>query len=149
MSKTKSQPEEAEPSEDDQYKMVRQYGSSKRLSLTKHSKDKDKKRRKKEKKKKLKEEFEQREKDELQNSAQVHTRRRFENQSGKRDAEDLSGGLTRIQYNKIKVLEAREVETLIEESKTTYYQRQKKYNEACQKDTETSEMPCLVMSKFK
>ena len=57
-----------------------------------HSKDKDKKRRKKEKKKKRKEEFEQREKDELQNSAQVHTRRRFENQSGKRDAEDLSRG---------------------------------------------------------
>lgn len=145
----KHQTEEAEPSEADQYKLCRQLGSAKRLNLTKHSKDKDKKRRKKEKKKKMKIAFEQREKDELQNSAQVQTRRRFENQSGKREADLLSEGLTRNQYNKIKVLEAREVETLIEESKTTYYQKQQKYNKACQKDTETSEMPCLVMSKIK
>ena len=33
MAKTKNQPEEAEPSEADQYKMVRQLGSSKRLKL--------------------------------------------------------------------------------------------------------------------
>ena len=58
-------------------------------------------------------------------------------------------GLTRLQYDHIKKLEEREVHTLIKEAETTYYDKQKKYNEMCQKVTETGEMPCLVMSKIK
>merc|ERR1711957_56019 len=107
------------------------------------------KRLKKEKRMKRKDEFSQLEKEELQNSAQVETRRRFENQSGKRDCAELSKGLTRIQYDHIKKLEAREVDTLMEEAQVTYYDKQKRYNKICQTTTETGEMPCLVMSKIK
>lgn len=119
------------------------------LKLQKPSKDKDKKRLKKEKKKKRREEMEKIEKEELKNSAQIETRRRFENQSGRRDCDELSGGLTRNQHNKIKVLEKREVETLLKEGDMSYGEKQRRYNKACQEVTETNEMPCLVMTKIK
>ena len=119
------------------------------LKLQKPSKDKDKKRLKKEKKKKRKAELEELRKEELKNSAQIETRRRFENQSGRRNCEELTNGLTRNQHNKIKVLEKREVETLLKEGELTYGEKQRRYNKACQEVTETNEMPCLVMTKIK
>ena len=119
------------------------------LKLQKPSKDKDKKRIKKEKKKKRQEEFERLKKEELEMSAQIGTRRRFENQSGRRDPEKLTNGLTRNEHNKIKVLEKREVETLLKEGELSYGEKQRRYNKACQEVTETNEMPCLVMTKIK
>ena len=146
--KTKQQqPDDENPSESLQYTKIEK-GRGK-LKLNKPSKDKDRKRLKKERKKKRKEEFELAQKEELQQSAQVATRRRFENQSGKRDCEELSRGLTRMQYDRIKKLEEREVDTLVKEASITYYEKQKKYNHLCQTTTETGEMPCLVMSKIK
>lgn len=143
----KTKQEDEAQAESAQYSRI-QLGRGK-LKLTKNSKDKDKKRLKKEKRRKRKEEFSTLEKEELQNSAQVATRRRFENQSGKRDCAELSKGLTRIQYDHIKKLEEREVDTLMKEAQVTYYDKQKKYNLICQTTTETGEMPCLVMSKIK
>merc|ERR1712048_398043 len=119
------------------------------LKLQKPSKDKDKKRLKKEKKKKRKAELEELRKEELKNSAQIEARRRFENQSGRRNCEELSNGLTRNEHNKIKVLERREVETLMKEGELSYGEKQRRYNKACQEVTETNEMPCLVMTKIK
>merc|ERR1712173_483421 len=102
-----------------------------KLKMVKHSKEKDKKRKKKEKKKKLKEEAEQRRKDELQNQA-IPTRRRFENQSGRRDCEVLGEGLTRNQLNKIQVFKKREVEDLLKEGELSYGEKQRRYNKYCQ-----------------
>lgn len=86
----KTKQEDEAQAESAQYSRI-QLGRGK-LKLTKNSKDKDKKRLKKEKRRKRKEEFSTLEKEELQNSAQVATRRRFENQSGKRDCAELSKG---------------------------------------------------------
>ena len=140
-----------------------------KLKLTKHSKDSDKRRKKREKKKeklRLKEE-EARYVQEMKlrnmstdqmginasgsggGEAKVPERRRFENQSGRRDKKKtLAQHLTKQQLNQMEVKKGREVEELIKEAQFTYKDRQDKYNKMAQCVTETNEMPPLVMTKI-
>jgi len=137
--------------ETDQYSQVVR-GSGK-LKLTKNSKDGDKKRKKREKKKKRKELEDNKDKMAVAHQQLVKTRRRFENQSGRREGfsnpEELSNNLTRNQLNKINVLQKREVQDLLKEGEVGYMEKQRRFNKYCQEVTETNEMPCLVMTKIK
>merc|ERR1712061_348449 len=76
------------------------------------------------------------------------TRRRFENQSGRReDSDQASRTLTKSQLNRLQVKNNRQVKELLNEAKTSYKDKQAKFNKYCQDITETNEMPFLVMTK--
>jgi len=122
-----------------------------KLKLSVVSKDSDKKRRKREKKekKRLKKEAEQRS-HVFESAETIKTRRRFENQSGRRlEPSQLSTHLTRNQLNKITTLENRQLTDLVREGADSYKAKQRRFNKYCQDVTETNEMPCLVMTKIK
>merc|ERR1711981_923862 len=121
-----------------------------KLKLNLTSKDKDKKARRKAKKAQKLLKLQQQDHLAQARNETVHTRRRFENQSGRRDRpSDLSKSLTKSQLNKITTLASREVGDLLHEAGTSYREKQNAFNKYCQTVTETNEMPCLVMTKIK
>lgn len=144
----------------DEYKSV----VATKLKLTKISKDKDKRKKKRDKKKekKLKKEEELRYINEIkhrnkagieeamkENQREGPERRRFENQSGRRNSKKtLSEHLTKQQMNQIEVRRNREVTELIKEAQFTYKMKQDKFNKQSQTITEVNEMPPLVMTKI-